>query len=508
MSFEWTVFSVFIVVLHMCGAGAAAHAIMTVRNSQSAVAWAISLALIPYFTLFPYLLFGRSRLSPHPSLPVKPDRFPIQSIDDQSSRDGSDSALQGELSRFHALAGLSGSPVLPKNSVRLLVNGIETFNVFFAALAHAQHTIYLQCFTVHHDVLGKQLRDLLCERALAGVRVYFLYDRVGSHKLPRTYIRILQAHGVHTQAFSAGKYWRNPLRINFRNHRKLAIIDHQIAFLGGLNIGTTYLDAHPRLSPWRDTHLQVKGKVVGALITSFVQDWFWMTNSLPKDFVDYVQFNVGGGEIQPERQNHDVIKAKENGGDVSSVQYRAVVTNVLCQALATGPSDAKETCLLFFVAAINSASKRIWLASPYFIPDDAIRVALQLAVLRGVDVRLLLPGLADHRTVYAASSLYAYDILRAGVKVYRYQPGFMHQKVVLIDDAMAAIGSANLDNRSFRLNFELTLMVFDTIFAKLVEAMLEQDFAQSSLISAAEYQQAPIWKKFAMHVAKLFSPIL
>lgn len=508
MSFEWTVFSIFIVVLHVCGAGAAAHAIMTVRNSQSAVAWAISLALIPYFTLLPYLLFGRSRLSPHPSIPVKLDVSLIPSTDYQFCSDSSYAALQGELSGFQALAGLSGSPVLPNNSVRLLVNGVETFSALFAALANAQHTIYLQCFTVHHDALGKQLRDLLCERALAGVRVYFLYDRVGSHKLPRTYIRALQAHGVHTQAFSAGKYLRNPLRINFRNHRKLAIIDHHIALLGGLNIGATYLGAHPRLSPWRDTHLEVKGQVVSVLIRSFVQDWFWMANSLPQDFVDYAQSDVGEQVIQSNSKNQDVIKMKQNGADISSAQNHVAVANVMCQALTSGPSDAKETCLLFFVAAINSASKRIWLASPYFIPDDAIRIALQLAVLRGVDVCLLLPSLADHRTVYAASSLYAYDILRAGVKVYRYQPGFMHQKVVLIDDAMAAIGSANLDNRSFRLNFELTLMVFDTVFAKQVETMLEQDFAQSSLISSVEYQQAPIWKKFAMHVAKLFSPIL
>jgi cardiolipin synthase len=288
----------------------------------------------------------------------------------------------------------------------------------------------------------------------------------------------------------------------------LAIIDHHIAFLGGLNIGATYLGAHPRLSPWRDTHLEVKGKVVSVLITSFVQDWFWMTNALPNDFVEYAHSHHNRLAIQQDKQQHGVFKKQVKTTDLFSGKEHKVVTNVLCQALTSGPSDAKETCLLFFVAAINSAKKRIWLASPYFIPDDAIRSALQLAVLRGVEVCLLLPSLADHHTVYAASSLYAYDILRTGVKVYRYQPGFMHQKVVLIDYAVAAIGSANLDNRSFRLNFELTLMVFNTNFVQQVAAMLEQDFAQSSLISLVEYEQAPLWKKFAMHVAKLFSPIL
>lgn len=483
MSLDWPLFSALIAFLHLCGAFAAAHAIMTVRNSQSAVAWAMSLALIPYFTLIPYILFGRSQLSPRPQLPIT--RIDSSASVSMVQQNG----LCCDLSRFHALFRLSKFPVTANNQVSLLINGAETFDALFGSLAGAQHTIYLQSFTVHHDALGEELHNILCERARAGVKVYFLFDRIGSHKLPRAYIQTLQESGVHTQAFSAGKSFRNPLQINFRNHRKLAIIDQRVAFLGGLNIGMTYLNGHPVLTPWRDTHLQVSGSVIDALMTSFAEDWFWMTHALPKNY-------------------SDVQSSKINEAASTITSNEVILSNTLCQVLASGPADTRETCLLFFVEAINSARERIWLASPYFIPDEAVRTALQLAALKGVEVRLLLPSIADHQTVYAASSLYVYDILRAGVKVYRYRPGFMHQKIVLIDDQLAAVGSANLDNRSFRLNFELTLVMFDALFAKQVEVMLEQDFSQSVSISIDEYQQAPAWKKFAMHVAKLFSPIL
>jgi cardiolipin synthase len=207
---------------------------------------------------------------------------------------------------------------------------------------------------------------------------------------------------------------------------------------------------------------------------SFAEDWFWATRELPP-------------LILPESYPED---------------------GVLCQFLATGPADPQETCSLFFVEAIHAATERVWITTPYFIPDEAVSAALRLAVLRGVDVRLLLPSRPDHYTVYAASSLFAFEAVRAGVRMFRYKPGFLHQKVVLVDNAISAIGSANLDNRSFRLNFELMLLTVDEDFAREVEAMLSDDFAQAHEISIEESKETHHLQQLGMRVARLISPIL
>ena len=177
-------------------------------------------------------------------------------------------------------------------------------------------------------------------------------------------------------------------------------------------------------------------------------------------------------------------------------------------AIACGPADPQETGSLFFTAAINAARRRLWITTPYFVPDSAVRAALRLAVLRGVDVRVLIPARPDHRTVFLASTLHAHHALRSGVRVFRYQPGFVHQKVLLVDEDCAAVGSINLDSRSFRLNFEVSALVLDRDFAAKVEAMLQADFAQARAVDEREYLAAPYLRRVAMHVARLFDPLL
>jgi cardiolipin synthase len=230
----------------------------------------------------------------------------------------------------------------------------------------------------------------------------------------------------------------------------------------------------PPLAPWRDTHVQVRGPVVACMQESFAEDWFWAARTLPPLILP---------DVYPE-------------------------DGVLCQLLASGPADAYETCSLFFVEAIHAATERVWITSPYFIPDEAVFAALRLAVLRGVDVRLLLPSRPDHRIVYAASSLYAFEAVRAGVRVFRYEPGFLHQKVVLIDSEISAIGSANLDNRSFRLNFEVMLLTVDSKFAAHVEQMLNEDFEQAYEVAKEESREIHRLQQLGMRIARLISPIL
>lgn len=365
-------------------------------------------------------------------------------------------------------------PCLANNSVRLLINGTATFDAIFSAIRDAKEVVLVQFFIIHDDELGMKLHALLMEKAAQGVAVHLLYDSIGSHSLPNAYAETLRAGGVQAQAFATRGGWISRFQVNFRNHRKVVVVDGIKGFVGGHNVGDEYLGAKPPLSPWRDTHVEVSGPVVACLQESFAEDWFWAARKLPPLILP---------QSYPE------------GG-------------VLCQFLASGPADPYETCSLFFVEAIHAANERVWITTPYFVPDEAVFSALRLAVLRGVDVRILIPSRPDHKIVYAASSLYAFEAVRAGVKIFRYQPGFLHQKVVLIDNEISAIGSANMDNRSFRLNFEVMLLTVDDAFATEVEHMLLDDFALAKEITEADIKATHRLQQLAMRVARLVSPVL
>ncbi|MEX5573053.1 cardiolipin synthase [Pseudomonas lijiangensis] len=464
--------------IHLVGTAAAIHALLTVRTAQGAIAWAMPLFFIPYFTLIPYLVFGRSSFDAYIKARRDANSEMRNAIANLNWRPWIEEAVAARRSdayaSLRAMPKLGRMPALANNEVKLLINGQASFDAIFAAIEQARQTILVQFFIIHDDELGRRLQSLLLKKAAEGVAIFVLYDRIGSHALPASYSEKLRAGGVQIKAFATHGGWLNRFQINFRNHRKIVVVDGLKGYLGGHNVGDEYLGLKPPLSPWRDTHVQVIGPVVACLQESFAEDWFWATRELPP---------MNLPESFPEQ-------------------------GVLCQLLASGPADAQETCSLFFVEAIHAATERVWITSPYFIPDEAVTAALRLAVLRGVDVRLLLPSRPDHYVVYAASTLFAFDAVRAGVRVFRYKPGFLHQKVVLVDNEITAIGSANLDNRSFRLNFELMLLTVDTNFASEVEAMLTDDFNLSHEISLEESRETRHLHQLGMRVARLISPIL
>lgn len=474
-------FGLVLVLVHLLGLAAACHAVLNTRTSQGAIAWAVSLAAMPYLTLVPYLFLGRSKFAGYVDA-RRMGNLRMRNLVRTYDKNTLEAALEvptrliGQRAT-RALVGLAGTPFVTGNRVRLLVNGQATFEAIFDAIAHAESYVIVQFFIVADDALGQRLADALIARAQAGVKVYFLFDGIGSHDLPNAYIKRLRDHGIHAYAFATTRYFVNRFQLNFRNHRKLVIVDGLQAFVGGHNVSVEYLGETPPLSPWRDTHIRLEGPAIGPLQIAFLEDWFWVTGEVPQ----VVQ--------RP-------CAACGDEGDMH------------CQVIASGPADEQETCSLFFVAAINAAKHRIWITTPYFIPDEAVLAALRLAVLRGVDVRVLMPGRPDHRVVYIASTLYAYDAVRAGIQMYLYEPGFLHQKVVLIDDVAAAVGSANLDNRSFRLNFELMVLTVDPRFAAQVDAMLTEDFAHAVRVERGGYRRAPGWKQVAMHLARLLAPIL
>ena len=472
------VFGYLILLVHSLGLVAAVHAVLTVRTAQGSIAWAMSLFFIPYLTLIPYLIFGRSTFDDYIRARRDANQEMREAIIDLNWRPWVEEALSARKSAAYtslrAMPRLGRMPCLANNSVRLLINGTATFDAIFSAIRDAKEVVLVQFFIIHDDELGMKLHALLMEKAAQGVAVHLLYDSIGSHSLPNAYAETLRAGGVQAQAFATRGGWISRFQVNFRNHRKVVVVDGTKGFVGGHNVGDEYLGAKPPLSPWRDTHVEVNGPVVACLQESFAEDWFWAARKLPPLILPQSYPEVG----------------------------------VLCQFLASGPADPYETCSLFFVEAIHAANERVWITTPYFVPDEAVFSALRLAVLRGVDVRILIPSRPDHKIVYAASSLYAFEAVRAGVKIFRYQPGFLHQKVVLIDNEISAIGSANMDNRSFRLNFEVMLLTVDDAFATEVEHMLLDDFALAKEITEADIKATHRLQQLAMRVARLVSPVL
>lgn len=453
-----------IVLLHLLGIWAAMHAVMHARTPQGAIGWALSLLLLPYVTLLPYVYLGSSRFHGY--------RVAAWSSSTASAPPASAQPGLPDCSRYASIAAMQRRPFRRGNQLRLLIDGEAAFDVMLAAMARAERCLLVQFFIIHDDNLGSRLQQVLLERAAAGVRVCVLFDGIGSHALPRHYVSSLRAGGVAIHPF-ATRRWRNRFQLNFRNHRKIVVVDGECGFVGGLNVSDQYLGLKPPLAPWRDTHLELRGPAVADLQQLFADDWQWITGTAPPR-----------------------IPVVPLDGTASTL------------VVASGPADAQETGSLFFAAAINAARRRVWLSTPYFVPDHAVRAALQLAVFRGVDVRVLIPSRPDHHTVFLASTLHASRAIRAGIRVFRYQPGFVHQKVLLIDDDTAAVGSMNLDSRSFRLNFEVMAMSVDRGFAADVEAMLSTDFKQALEVTENEYRDAPYLRQVAMHVARLFDPLL
>jgi len=380
------------------------------------------------------------------------------------------------------LEELAKLPITRCNHAELLIDGPATFEAIFSGIADATDYILVQFYILRDDALGQQLKRALIDKARQDVRVYVLYDELGSKKLSRDYIGELRGAGVLIYPFNTTQGKGNRFRLNFRNHRKVVVVDGLVAYVGGHNVGDEYLGKDPRLSPWRDTHVAVRGPVVQCVQVSFVEDWLWAVGSTPS-------WQAGGAHELNWRPR------KARAGDVVS----------LC--LPTGPADDLETCTLFFLDVINAAKHRLWIVSPYFVPDEQLLSALQLAALRGVDVRILIPENPDQILVYWSSFSYLEAAEQAGVKVYRYQRGFLHQKVLLIDDDAAAVGTANFDNRSMRLNFEITMLMVNPDFAGQVESMLVEDFANSRQATAADYNDAPFWFRVVVRVARLMAPV-
>ena len=471
-----TLYSIFIACVHSLGLVTAIRVLMGGRTPQGTLAWIFFLILVPYLAIPLYVVFGPKRYAGYvDARATRPS--PFDGIVDEL-RMGAGSFIvdrDGGRSALVALERIVQMPFTRGNDVELLIDGQATFGAFFEAIASAEHYVAVQFFIVHDDQVGREMKNALIERAQAGVEVLFLFDEVGSHALPDAYKDELNDAGVQVQPFSTTRR-SNRFQLNFRNHRKLIVVDGKTGFVGGLNCGDEYLGRDPKMSPWRDTFTRVKGPAVLALQLSFVEDWHWATDRIP----DW---------------NWTPEAAK------SGVDWSALV-------LPTGPADTLESCSLLFVALCNTAESRLWISSPYFVFDNQILSALQLAALRGVDVRIIVPEETDNRMAQlAAWSLFG-DVLESGCRIFSYQEGFLHQKAILVDEDLALVGTMNLDNRSMRLNFEVGILVENETFTERVAAMFEKDLDRSTEVRPSNLAKRNFWYRLQARAARLFAPIL
>ena len=463
-------------VFYLAGFIAAGHAVLTTRTAPGAIAWSVSLVSMPFVAVPAYLVFGRSKFKGGiEAYDARREEIDQRIVDIRSGLEAWTYPAPERPGVYRAVKALSGFGIVRGNRTELLIDGERTFESILEGIADAQEYVLLQFYMIHDDDTGRRVKDALIERARAGVRVYVLYDEVGSSGLPRTYVADLENAGAEVSSFKPTQGAGNRFQLNFRNHRKIVVVDGVSSWVGGHNVGDEYLGKDPDFSPWRDTHVRIDGPAALQLQAVVLGDWYWATREL-------LDLNW---EAQP---------AKDSD------------TAVLIAPSA--PSQRLETAGLLFTTALHSAEERIWISSPYFVPDEAVMKALELAALRGVDVRIITTGTPDSLPVYLAAFHYMSQLRNLGIRFYAYSPGFLHEKVLLIDDEFSTVGTANFDNRSFRLNFEVTAIIANTAFAKEMEAMFEADFAHSVEIDPTAIDEKPLYWRLGVALSRLASPVL
>jgi cardiolipin synthase len=437
------------------------------REPIATLSWLLSLALLPWIGLVIYHFLGPRRIR----------RTRLKRLRSRERLEGGDASRLcpvhvGPLLRLGARAG--GYAPTTAREVRILVDGAETFDALIAAVAQAKRHVHLEYYLYEPDMTGTRLRDALCERARAGVRVRLLLDAIGSARLGYAYLAEMRAAGIevvffHRTRFALRRLWRP--RLNYRNHRKIAVIDGTVAFTGGVNI-TDEENERLRDDAFHDLHLRVEGELVRWLQLTFAEDWTYACGRPPAD--------------------EDLWPAAEPG------PIRAI-------ALPAGPDSPWESIHRVMVAAIAGARDRVWLCTPYFVPSEAARQALTSAAMRGVDVRVLVPVLSDSRWVSAAARSYYDELHAAGAQVFEY-PSMLHSKALLVDDEVAMFGSSNFDNRSFRLNFELCVLFEDADVAAALAAEFRHDLALAREVTWP--RRLDLRARLAEAWARLLSPLL
>lgn len=446
------------------------------RNSVRSLSWILVLVLLPLIGILLYLLIGQNYRKQKIISKKSVRHNPLFSLEE----------LHPELlttiiaDKHHRnlvklLFKNSDASVYAYNKIEILADGTATFHSMFEAIRNAKQHIHIEFFIFGDDRISNALRELLILKAKSGVRVRMIYDYLGSFDLSAVYLKSLREAGVYVRPFLPLRLRLRRSKINFRNHRKILIVDGKYGFTGGLNFADRYIFGNT-LGKWRDTFVRFEGAAVHALQSLFLSDWYFVERKLITDAKYY-----------PEPEKFE---------------------NNLVQIVSSGPDSDWESIMQGMAAAIMSATKYIYMQTPYFVPTDIMLNAINTAALSGVDVRLMIPTRSDSRLSDACSYSYIGEIMEAGAKVYMYKDGFLHSKAIVIDDYISIIGSANLDERSFNQNFEANAFIYDEATAITLKSLYINDIDNCMYISPERWNKRKRSQKLKESVARLFSPIV
>ena len=369
-------------------------------------------------------------------------------------------------------------PFTTNNKVDIFVDGNEKFERLIKDIENAKDHIHLEYFIIKDSDIGQKIKNLLIKKSKENVKIKILYDDVGCWRFwfHREFFNEMKSHGIEIVPFLPTKFPIIGGKLNYRNHRKIVVIDGRVGYTGGINIGDEYMGKDKKFGYWRDTHIRIEGTSVYMLQMTFLIDWYYNTKEVLLNTNYFPRLNNFG--------------------------------NSMIQVVASGPDSDWEAIHYAYFLAICQAKKSIYIETPYFIPDESILRALKSAALSGVDVRIIFPKIADHKIVNIASYSYFDDILKSGGRVYLYEKGFIHSKVIIIDNSIASTGSANMDLRSFMLNFEINAFIYDRKVIDLMKEDFFEDMKNSKEINKDEFKNRSIIQKSKESVARLFSPIL
>lgn len=452
------------------------------KDATSLWAWLMVLFFLPVIGFFLYLLLGRSAGKKEWSNDTLPSSEGILK-EQKAAFDGNRLLLPDSLTeKFSSLVGMllknNDSLFSENNKIRMYTDGHEKFEALFEDIRTARHHIHLQYYIMRKDKLGSQLRDLLTQKAKEGVKIRFLYDGFGSRKIGGKFFSELHRHGGETKASFPILSSLLRFRLNFRNHRKLVVIDGRIGYMGGYNVGDEYLGGNKDLGYWRDTHLRMEGSSVHRLQERFISDWHKASRNGESDFDDHY------------------FPVPSSDGDVP------------LQIVSSGPDARGGEILHGFIKIVQEAEDYIYIQSPYFIPTPGFLASLRVAALSGVDVRIMIPNKPDHPFVYPVTFSFVAEMMGAGAKIYIYEHGFLHAKSMVIDDKVSSVGTANVDMRSAELNFEINTFIYHERFAEEMKENFQKDMSSSTQLTEEMYESRSFYQKTKESVSRLLSPLL
>lgn len=460
------------------------NVILENRNPVRTLAWIIVLVTVPLVGFVFYLYFGVNyRKIKMFSMKGLGDMKWLQYMsEDQKQLIKKSEFLQKresvEVRKLMTLLLNNSKALLTRfNRIEILNNGEETFPALFDALARAKRFIHLEYYIIEEGRLATRLKQLLLEKAAQGVEVRIIYDDVGSWGLSREFIRELEKVGIQIYPFLPVRFHHLANKANYRNHRKIAVIDGEVGFVGGLNIADRYMDGVAGIGEWRDTHLKVEGEAVTSLQVVFLIDWYFVRQELLLNKNEYLPYVEADG-------------------------------NVIVQTVTSGPDSDWASIQQAYFTLINMAKRYVYISTPYFMPGETTLNSLKTAAMSGVDVRILLPHKSDSWLTNWCTRSFVEELLMAGVKIYWYQKGINHSKVIIVDGEVASVGTANMDLRSFEQNFEVSLIIYDREVAKCLAACFVKDLQVSTEGTIQRWKFRTKREKVCESVARLFAPVL